>query len=248
MRSAPLTSEVWLTDRMEWLSTFPDKYFDLILDDPEYGIGTAKMAFTREVNNTCLQKNGTRLKINKKAYTQKEWDSSGTPGQEYFDELCRVSSHQIIFGIDYFDWKGVGPGRIVWDKLRPKGLSFKPTETAYQSFDGNTHDIKCLWSGMMQAKSVEFPTIQQGNKKLNEKRIHPAQKPVILWKLLMLHFGVPKESFVGAPNCGSQSSRIACWDMKMHWEGCDRDAEYTIAGNEWFERHTGIVTKTTHGL
>ena len=33
------TSEVYNEDRMSFLSHFPDKFFDLFIDDPPYGIG-----------------------------------------------------------------------------------------------------------------------------------------------------------------------------------------------------------------
>ena len=32
-------SKIYNCDRMDFLSKFPDKYFDLIIDDPPYGIG-----------------------------------------------------------------------------------------------------------------------------------------------------------------------------------------------------------------
>ena len=35
-----------------------------------------------------------------------------------------------------------------------------------------------MWNGMMQGKSISEGHIQQGNKSLNEMRIHPTQKPV----------------------------------------------------------------------
>jgi len=70
------------------------------------------MSYLKEVKTTIKQKNGSRLNANhkKKPYTFKEWDSK-TPDQAYFNELCRVSKHQIIFGIDYVNWGGVGPGK-----------------------------------------------------------------------------------------------------------------------------------------
>ena len=37
----------------------------------------------------------------------KDWDLE-TPSQEYFDELKRISKHQIIFGVEYINWKGLG--------------------------------------------------------------------------------------------------------------------------------------------
>ena len=42
-----------------------------------------------------------------------------------------------------------------------------------------------MWNGMMQGKSIEEGHIQQGNKKLNEKRIHPTQKPVNLYRWIV---------------------------------------------------------------
>lgn len=32
-------SKIYNCDRMEFLSKFPDNFFDLIIDDPPYGIG-----------------------------------------------------------------------------------------------------------------------------------------------------------------------------------------------------------------
>lgn len=54
---------------------------------------------------------------------------------------------------------------------------------------------------MLQGKSITEGTVQQGNKKLNEKHIHPTQKPINLyrwivqkyiqscWKILDTHTG-----------------------------------------------------------
>lgn len=58
------------------------------------------------------KKNGTRLNpfTNKKAYIQKDWDNE-VPPQEYFDELCRVSKHQIIFGVEYVNLHAHPPKR-----------------------------------------------------------------------------------------------------------------------------------------
>lgn len=226
-----------LMDRMDWARAFPDKYFDVILDDPEFGIGAGTMAFTRETGRSVVQKNGKRLKVKKEPVAQKDWDK-GTPDPEYWEEIKRISKNQIVFGIDYFkDWNGVSDGRVIWNKMRPAGLSFKPTEVAFQSFDNETHIIPCLWSGMMQAKSEFEPTKQQGNKKLNEKRIHVCQKPVILWKLLFREFNIKRGSIIGAPNFGSGTSRRACYDCGMEWYGCEIDIDFFAAAEFEYEKH-----------
>ena len=84
------------------MARYPDGYFDIATCDIPYGIGVGKMAYLKEVKTTVRQKNGTKLNgnRNKEVYTQKEWDKEPPP-QSYFDELRRVSKHQIIFGIDY---------------------------------------------------------------------------------------------------------------------------------------------------
>lgn len=145
-----------------------DKAYDLAMCDPQYGIGVGKMAFLSEMKTTVLQKNGSRItgNGNKKPYAKKVWDEEPPP-QEYFDELKRVTEHQIIFGVEYMNWEGVGPGRIKWDKGMPDGVSFNRYETAYCSLIDYERELPLLWAGMMQAKSLAEPMKQQGNKRLN---------------------------------------------------------------------------------
>ncbi len=70
-------------DCMDYLPDFPDKYFDLAIVDPPYGIN---------VNMNIGLKKGQ-----KKKREQKQWDKCA-PNKGYFDELFRVSKQQIIFG------------------------------------------------------------------------------------------------------------------------------------------------------
>lgn len=52
-------SEVYNMDCMKFMSTIPDKFFDLAICDIPYGIGVGKMAYLSEVNTRVKQKNGT---------------------------------------------------------------------------------------------------------------------------------------------------------------------------------------------
>jgi site-specific DNA-methyltransferase (adenine-specific) len=61
---------------------------------------------------------------------------------------------------------------------------------------------------MMQAESLRYPMRQQGNKKLNEKRIHPCHKPILLYKKIALDFDL-KDKKVYCGHNGSGSDRIA---------------------------------------
>jgi hypothetical protein len=101
------------------------------------------------------------------------------PDRTYFEELIRVSENQIIFGCNYFDFPLIG-GRIIWDKCND-GSDQSGAEIAYNSMSSKVEIFRFMWRGMMQGKSVMQGTIQQRNKKLNEKRIHPTQKPVLLY-------------------------------------------------------------------
>lgn len=181
------TSTVFFENCMSVMSRYPDKYFDRAYCDIPYGIGAGKMPYLKSTNHKVRQKNGTLLNANKnkKIFQPKEWDLT-PPTQEYFDELKRVSKEQIIFGIEYVNWVGVGTGRIKWDKGRAKGVSFKPYELAYCSMIDGEVELPLLWAGMNQAKSLAEPMTQQGNKKLNEKKIHPCHKPILLYRKLYL--------------------------------------------------------------
>lgn len=107
-------------DCMEVMRRYPDKYFDLAVVDPPYGIDAGKMTMGNGVHQ--FQKG-------------KDWDNS-IPSAEYFRELFRVSKRQIIWGGNYFT-EHLPPSRswLVWDKKNPN-LSFAEGELAWVS-DGD---------------------------------------------------------------------------------------------------------------
>lgn len=236
------------TDNMKFMADVPDKYYDLAICDIPYGIDVANMPYLKEVNTTVKQKNGTRINGNKNkdAYTQKDWDEK-TPTQQYFDELKRVSKHQIIFGIDCVNWDGIGSGRIIWDKGFAKGMSFKRYERAYCSLIDEVIELPLLWAGMMQAKSLSQPMIQQGNKKLNEKRIHPTQKPILLYMKLLLDYARRGYNILDTHG-GSGSHAIAAdiltslRGMDLNLDICEIDAEYYTKSVNRFKQYKSQQT------
>lgn len=76
------------------------------------------------------------------------------------------------------------PGRIIWDKCNGNS-SFSDCEIAACSFHDSVRLFRYMWNGMQQGKSINEGWIQQGNKSMNEKRIHQTQKPVNLVSLDM---------------------------------------------------------------
>ena len=228
-------SEVHNEDYKDFLKRLPYKFADIAICDIPYGIGVGEMAFLKEMNTTVKQKNGTRLNgnRNKKPYTQKKWDNY-VPDQSYFDELRRVSKHQIIFGVDYVDWSGLGNGRIKWDKGFAEEMSFKRYEVAYCSVIDYELTLPLLWAGMCQAKSLSEPMTQQGNKKLNERRIHPCHKPILLYRAILGMFTKEGDVIIDT-HLGGGSNRIASYEMNRNFYACEIDEEYFRLEEKRFE-------------
>ena len=99
-------------DCLDAMREFPDKFFQLCICDPPYGIGIS--------SNPVRQ-----------AHEKKRWDDN-IPSMEYFDELFRVSENQIIWGGNYFALPAT-QNLIVWDKLQPQNFSLAMCEFAWCS-------------------------------------------------------------------------------------------------------------------
>ena len=81
-----------------------------------------------------------------------------------------------------------------------------------------------MWNGMMQGKSISEGHIQQGNKRLNEKRIHPTQKPVNLYRWLIQKYA--KEGYkILDTHVGSASSLIAFEEAGLEYVGFEKDEQ-----------------------
>jgi site-specific DNA-methyltransferase (adenine-specific) len=96
-----------------------------------------------------------------------------------------------------------------------------------------------MWNGMIQAASRENGHIMQGNKKLNEKKIHQTQKPVELYKWEFEKYAKKGDKILDT-NMGSQSSRIAAFDLKeleLEYYGCEIDKTHFDNGCRRFEEH-----------
>ena len=112
-------SDVTNEDCMEGMGRYPDKYFDLAIVDPPYGLDKSSLNGSGKLKNRVLNKINT------------DWDIA--PNEYYFKELFRVSKNQIIWGGNYFV---LPPSRciICWDKVQP-WENFSQIELAWTSFD-----------------------------------------------------------------------------------------------------------------
>lgn len=213
----------------------PDHAFDLAIVDPPYGRG--------EDGGKCRthripQSNGKRLLCVDGGYQRKAWDRQ-TPPAEYFEELRRVSRNQIVWGINYYPvaWPG---GRIVWDKVND-GADQSGAEIAFCSLNQRVDIVRYMWRGMMQGISIAQGTVQQGNKALNEKRIHPTQKPVKLYEWLLDTYAKPGQHILDT-HMGSGSIAIACHYRGFHLTACEIDPDYYHAALTRIRRETAQET------
>lgn len=113
-----IESKVFNSDCLEGMKQYPDKYFELAIVDPEFGIGISR---------------SPRL-VTDKGMKSKIWDDKPI-SMKYFDELFRVSDNQIIWGGNYY---ALPPTKhcVIWDKKQPEALSFGMFDYAWTSFDG----------------------------------------------------------------------------------------------------------------
>ena len=191
-------------DCMQGMKEFPDKYFDLAIVDPPYGIGENG------------DKNYTRAKLAKaKNYKAFSGNDIEPPSKEYFDELFRISKNQIIWGANHFISKIPYDSScwIVWDKDNGDN-DFADCELAWTSFDSAVRKFKYRWKGMLQE-----------NMKNKEIRIHPTQKPVALYEWLLNRYAKPNDIILDT-HVGSASSLIACHNTNHKFVGFELDEYY----------------------
>lgn len=224
-------SKAYLVDCMEYMKTLPDKAFDLAVVDPPYGI---KEHGGKKRSGLVTQKNGKKLFVNDGNYARKDWDNEA-PKHEFFEELFRVSKNQIIFGCNYFAGEMPGCGRIVWDKVND-GSDQSDCEIAYNSMTKRCDIFRFMWRGMMQGRSMTEGTVQQGNKKLNEKRVHPTQKPVVLYRWIFQKYAKKGDRILDT-HLGSGSSRIAAYEAGLDFVGCEIEKEYFDDQERRFEEY-----------
>lgn len=197
---------------MEYMKTIPDKFFDLAVSDPPYGINSGKI--NQRLNHGCG-------KLKNRLLNQSDfcWDNQ-SPGKEYFEELFRVSRNCVIWGGNYFD---LPPSRciVVWDKMQP-WENFSQVEIAWTSFD-------------YPAKLFSY--CNTGGQRDGETKIHPTQKPIALYDYIFKTFAKEGDKIFDS-HMGSQSSRISAWKAGLDYYGCEINEMYYKLGEERFVKYS----------
>lgn len=209
-------SEVKNIDCMEGMKAYPDKFFDLAIVDPPYGIGFG------EFNRTNTDSSGNRYKADK--YKNSNWDASA-PDLAYFTELMRVSKHQIIWGGNYFlNHLGNSKGMICWYKHQPVD-NFSDCEFAWNSIDTPAKVFDFRYYGNLEGKTSA------------SEKVHPTQKPIALYKWLLLNYA-QKGFKILDTHLGSGSSRVAAFHLGFDFFGFEIDPDYFFAQEKRFKEQT----------
>ena len=183
-------------DCMEGMRQFPDKYFELAIVDPPYGLERHKRGSLR-IDNSKKAENGLL------------WDEK--PSKEYFDELFRVSQKQIIWGANNFTLPET-EYFIVWDKWQTVD-NFASAEYAWTN-------IK------MPAKVFRYTIHKEmADRKKNGGKIHPTQKPIKLYEWLLSNYAKEGDKILDT-HVGSASSLIACYNLGFDYIGFEIDKDY----------------------
>jgi site-specific DNA-methyltransferase (adenine-specific) len=168
MKHERQNSVVHLMDCIEGMKQYPDKWFDLAVVDPPYGINAGKMTM-----------GSGKHKFSK----DKDWDNV-IPSEEYFNELFRVSENQIVWGGNYFtEFLPPTPHWLLWDKKNPN-LSFAEGELAWVRKGKNLRIFK-HYSAQVEEGGKIHPT--QKSVKLYDWIFHNYAKPD--FKILDTHLG-----------------------------------------------------------
>jgi site-specific DNA-methyltransferase (adenine-specific) len=208
-----MVSEVYNEDCMIGMKRYPDKFFELAIVDPPYGIGESGQRNVTGDRPTAKWRNP-------KSITYKTFDDSLPPSREYFEEVKRVSANQIIWGGNYFvEFLDSSMGWIVWDKKVDEKEHLSMVELAWSSFDKKAMKFELLWAGFKKGEATD--------------RIHPTQKPVKLYKWLLTNYAKPGDKILDT-HLGSGSSRIAAYDMGFDFYGFELDKDYYQAQEKRF--------------
>jgi len=201
-------------DCMEYMTTQPDKAFDLAIVDPPYGIGASE-------KNSVDKKQSEKSATKSRKYGKQRWDDNA-PNDDYFIEIKRISKRQIVWGANYY---GLIGGMLFWDKIVTMP-TYSRGEIAWLSFKNSVDYYKFEWHGMIQ-----------GDMKNKEHRIHPTQKPIKLYDWLLQTYAEPNQRILDT-HLGSGSSAIAAHYYGCDFVGCEIDPDYYRDAKQRFDLAT----------
>lgn len=195
-----MSSEVFNMDCMEGMKQYPDKYFDLAVVDPPYGI-------EKEISIGGKESSKSTVNFHNRYKSGSLWDKK--PTAEYFKELMRVSENQIICGGNYFPelWMNPVRGFVFWYKQTPVP-NFSDGELIWTSFKRPAKFFQHRYTNILDGN----------NKRLNIP--HPTAKPISLYSWIYDNYLYCKS----CKNMGSYYEDVVGDGGSQMLMGCDNCA------------------------
>ena len=194
-----IEQRAYLRDCMAAMAEFPDKFFDLAVVDPPYGIGISVSM-------------GRRKGEKHSGFHKFAGGDKSIPNAAYFEQLFRVSKEQIVWGGNYMTQHlPPSPCWLLWDKKITESVTFAQYEMAWSSFKSSAK------------KFEQFP-----DQSHTGCRIHPTQKPIALYDWIFANYAKAGQKVLDT-HLGSGSSRIAANKAGIDFWGYELDADYFAA-------------------
>ena len=207
--------EFYNADNMEIMKQYPDKYFDLAIVDPPYGI----KRFSEKTNRT----EGSKYRKS----MQKMCDNShrfndNKPTDEYWVELNRISKSQIIWGANNFELPTT-EYFLIWNKLQTVE-NFASAELAF------VYGIK------KPAKVFTYQIHKHNQNKISD---HSSEKPVDLYDWIISNYAGNGfkilDTHLGSGTIAHAIDKANKIDnMNLEFVGIELDTEYFNAAVKRF--------------
>ena len=188
---------LYLGDCLEVLPTL-DKV-DAVVTDPPYGIGIdgkwyanpERWSAPTAVDYGCV-----------------EWDEKPA-SITHMKLMMAASTHQVIFGGNYFE--GLPPTQcwLVWDK--DASGNFADCELAWTNLKQPVKRIRYLWNGFKKQKP--------------EERNHPTQKPLTVMEWAIKQCKTNPQTILD-PFMGSGTTGVACANLGRKFIGIEIEEKY----------------------
>ena len=212
---------------------------DLVLTDPPYGVSIVSGKSTGKVGGggrLGFGKVGGGHIVDSKTYPVIIGDDTTNSARKAIEVLVNIKN-KIIFGGNYFT-DFLPPSRcwIIWDKEN-SGNNFADAELAWTSFDKNVKLYHWLWNGLSRRGERKEELVS---------RVHPTQKPVGLFKLILEDFSEKNDVIIDS-FLGSGTTLIACENTDRKCRGIEISPDYCAVILQRFLDATGITPVRING-
>ncbi len=239
--------EIWYGDALSWLKKLQSESVDVIFADPPYNIKKAEWD-TFESQQEYLK---WSLKWIKEAARILKPD--GTLYVCGFSEILadlKLPASRYFKGCRWLVWHYKNKANLGsdWGRSHESILHFRKSEKFTFNIDdirisygnhtlkypehpqaatsqygkGHNHNWLPHPSGAKPKDVIEVPTTCNG---MNEKTLHPTQKPEELIRKFVLASSNPGDVIVD-PFLGSGTTAVVAEQLKRRWKGCDNVIEY----------------------